>query len=317
MTVTVTNDDEFLFVEKYRPHTIEETILPETLKNTFREFVKKKNIPNMTLTGGAGIGKTTIARAVLEEIGCDYIVINASMDNGIDVLRTKIKNFASTKSFKGTRKYVILDEADALSHVVQPALRNFMEEYSKNCGFILTCNFASKIMGPLQSRCPPIDFNFSKKDLAGIASKFLTRACEILTLEGIEYDKATVAAVVGNYYPDWRRVLNELQRYSANGTIDSGILSTLGDENIDNLLKYMKAKDFNNVRKWIEENPQDNPSNLFKTLYDKMGQYLEPRSIPQVVLHIAQYEYQSAFVVNQNINTAAALLQIMHDAEFL
>ena len=317
MTVTVSDSAEFLWSEKYRPKTIEETILPESLKATFREFVSQKNIPNMILAGAAGIGKTTIARAVLEEIGCDYIVINASMDNGIDVLRTQIKNYATTVSFKGGRKYIILDEADYLSHAVQPALRNFIEEYSKNCGFILTANHKNRIIEPLHSRCPPIDFIFSKKDLAQIAAKFLARACEILDLEKVEYDKASVASLITSYYPDWRRVINELQRYSANGKIDSGILVSLGDETIEALIKHMRAKDFINVRKWIAEHPQDNPSALFKNLYDRLGLFLTPRSIPQIVLHIAQYEYQSAFVVNQDINMAAALLQIMHDAEYL
>ena len=317
MTVTVSGPDEFLWVEKYRPKNIEETILPESLKATFREFVAQKNIPNLILAGGAGIGKTTVARAMLEEIGCDYIIINASMDNGIDVLRTHIKNYASTVSFKGGRKYIILDEADHLSHAVQPALRNFMEEFSKNCGFILTCNFKNRIISPLHSRCSVIDFNFNKKDLAVIASKFLNRVCEILVLEGVEYDKSSVASLITSYYPDWRRVINELQRYSTNGKIDSGVLASLSDESIETLIKFMKAKDFVSVRRWIAENPQDNPSALFKNIYDRLGLFLTPRSIPQIVLHIAQYEYQSAFVVNQDINTAAALLQIMHDAEYL
>jgi DNA polymerase III delta prime subunit len=308
--------EEFLWVEKYRPRTIADTVLPDNLKATFQQFVEQGNVPNLLLTGSAGVGKTTVARAMLEQIGCDYIVINASMNGNIDTLRTDIKNFASTVSFVGGRKYVILDEADHLTPTVQAALRNFMEEYSKNCGFIMTCNFKTRIIEPLHSRCSVIEFKLGKKEIAKLAPRFLTRVCTILDTENVEYDKSAVAEFIMKYYPDWRRVINELQRYSVTGKIDTGILVNMSDEIFGSLIKSMKAKDFVTVRKWVAENSDIDSSTLFRKLYDASSSLLTPRSIPHLVLHIANYQYKAAFVADQEINTAAALLEIMHDAEF-
>jgi DNA polymerase III delta prime subunit len=309
--------ENFLWVEKFRPRTVDETILPDDLKKTFNQFIEQKNIPNLILTGGAGVGKTTVARAMLEELGADYIMINASLNGNIDTLRNEIKNFASTVSFAGGRKYVILDEADYLTPAVQGALRSFMEEYSKNCGFIMTCNFKNRIIEPLHSRCSVIEFNFGKKDIAKLASKFLTRVCTILDSESVSYDKAAVAEFIMKYYPDWRRVLNELQRYSAAGDIDSGILVNLSDDSFNSLVEFMKVKNFVSVRKWVAENSDIDSSTIFRKFYDLSSSLMTPRSIPHVVLHIAKYQYQAAFVVDTEINTAACLLEIMHDVEFI
>ena len=310
--------DDFLWVEKYRPHKIEDCILPESLKATFSEFVKQGNIPNLLLTGSQGTGKTTVARAMCEELVLDYIEINGSMNGGIDTLRTEIKNFASTISFTGTRKMVILDEADYLNaQSTQPALRNFMEEFSKNCGFILTCNFKNRIIEPLHSRCSIIEFKIPSSQKPKLASQFHKRACGILEQEGIEFDKAVVAEVVTKHFPDWRRVLNELQRYSVTGKIDSGILSNLGEENFKGLVDLLKNKRFNDMRKWVAENLDTEPTAFFRKFYDLSSTYMKPNSIPQLVLLLGRYQYQSAFVADQEINTVAFLTEVMGDAEWL
>jgi DNA polymerase III delta prime subunit len=310
--------DDFLWVEKYRPHKIEDCILPESLKTTFSEFVKQGNIPNLLLTGSQGTGKTTVARAMCEELGLDYIEINGSMNGGIDTLRTEIKNFASTISFTGTRKMVILDEADYLNaQSTQPALRNFMEEFSKNCGFILTCNFKNRIIEPLHSRCSIIEFKIPSSQKPKLASQFHKRACGILEQEGIEFDKAVVAEVVTKHFPDWRRVLNELQRYSVTGKIDSGILSNLGEENFKGLVDLLKNKRFNDMRKWVAENLDTEPTAFFRKFYDMASTYMKPNSIPQLVLLLGRYQYQSAFVADQEINTVAFLTEVMVDAEWV
>jgi DNA polymerase III delta prime subunit len=310
--------DDFLWVEKYRPHKIEDCILPESLKATFSEFVKQGNIPNLLLTGSQGTGKTTVARAMCEELGLDYIEINGSMNGGIDTLRTEIKNFASTISFTGTRKMVILDEADYLNaQSTQPALRNFMEEFSKNCGFILTCNFKNRIIEPLHSRCSIIEFKIPSSQKPKLASQFHKRACGILEQEGIEFDKAVVAEVVTKHFPDWRRVLNELQRYSVTGKIDSGILSNLGEENFKGLVDLLKNKRFNDMRKWVAENLDTEPTAFFRKFYDLSSTYMKPNSIPQLVLLLGRYQYQSAFVADQEINTVAFLTEVMVDAEWV
>jgi len=247
--------EEFLWVEKYRPKTVDETILPVELKVVFQQFVDQKNIPNLILSGTAGVGKTTIARAMLEQLECDYIVINGSMNGNIDTLRNEILNFASSVSLQGGRKYVILDEADYLNaNSTQPALRNFMEEFSRNCGFILTCNFKNRIIEPLHSRCSVVDFKISKKDMSKLATQFMKRVETILTTENVEYDKKVVAEVLTKHFPDWRRVLNELQRYSATGKIDSGILANMAETSIKDLLALMKDKNFTEVRKWVKNN---------------------------------------------------------------
>ena len=310
--------DDFLWVERFRPRKIEDCILPESLKATFSEFVKQGNIPNLLLTGSQGTGKTTVARAMCEELGLDYIEINGSMNGGIDTLRTEIKNFASTISFTGTRKMVILDEADYLNaQSTQPALRNFMEEFSKNCGFILTCNFKNRIIEPLHSRCSIIEFKIPSSQKPKLASQFHKRACGILEQEGIEFDKAVVAEVVTKHFPDWRRVLNELQRYSVTGKIDSGILSNLGEENFKGLVDLLKNKRFNDMRKWVAENLDTEPTAFFRKFYELSSTYMKPNSIPQLVLLLGRYQYQSAFVADQEINTVAFLTEVMVDAEWV
>lgn len=311
------NTDNFLWVEKYRPKKIEDTILPESLKKTFQQFVDQKNIPNLLLTGTAGVGKTTVARAMLEELECDYIVINGSMNGNIDTLRTTIQNFASSVSFSGGRKYVILDEADYLNaNSTQPALRNFMEEYSKNCGFILTCNFKNRIIEPLHSRCSVVEFKINKKDMADLAVQFMKRVRTILNTENVEYDKEAVAAIIMKHYPDARRILNELQRYSATGKIDSGILINVSEESFKKLLNYMREKNFSSVRKWVGENSDTDTTELFRKFYDQASDIMTQNSIPQLVLHLANYQYKAAFVADHEINLVACLTEILADCEF-
>ena len=310
--------DDFLWVERYRPKTVEDTILPPELKATFQQFVDQKNIPNLILAGSAGVGKTTIARAMLEELGCDYIVINGSMNGNIDTLRNEIKNFASSVSLAGGRKYVILDEADYLnSNSTQPALRNFMEEFSKNCGFILTCNFKNRIIEPLHSRCSVIDFKITKKEIPGLAKDFMKRACGILNKENIEYDKTVVAELIKKFFPDNRRILNELQRYSATGRIDSGILVNLQELSLKNLVEFLKNKDFSNMRKWVAENLDNDADVIFRKIYDQASQYLTKQSIPAVVLIIGKYQYQHAFVADAEINLVCCLTELMIEGEWL
>ncbi len=311
-------DENPLWVERYRPQTIADTILPESLKSTFQEFVNQKNIPNLILNGPAGCGKTTVARAMLEELDCDYIIINGSMNGNIDTLRNEIKNFASAVSLSGGRKYVILDEADYLNaNSTQPALRNFMEEFSKNCGFILTCNFKNRIIEPLQSRCSVIDFKISKKDLPELASQFMKRVCNILTTQNIEFDKASVAEVLKKYFPDWRRVLNELQRYSATGKIDSGILVNMQEISLKSLMDFLKAKDFTNMRKWVGENIDNDVDVIYRKIFDQATQYIAKSSVPLIVLLIGKYQYQHAFAADSEINLVCCLTEIMMEASFL
>jgi len=310
--------DDFLWVEKYRPKSVGDTILPPNLKETFQTFVNNKNIPNLLLTGSAGVGKTTIARAMLEELECDYIVINGS-DEGrlIDTLRTKIKNFASSVSLAGGRKYVILDEADYLNaETVQPALRNFMEEYSRNCGFILTCNFVNKIIAPLHSRCSVVEFKISNADKPVMAKEFFMRVKNILNQEGIEYQDKIVGEVIMKHFPDNRRILNELQRYSATGSIDTGILSNLSDANMKVLIDALKNKEFSAVRKWVGQNVDGDVSPLFRKVYDSMNDYIAPQSIPQTVVTLADYQYKSAFVADQEVNFIAFLTELMVEVEW-
>ena len=310
--------EEFLWVEKYRPKTIADTILPAELKQTFQQFVDQKNIPNLLLSGPAGCGKTTVARAMLEELGCDYIVINGSMNGNIDTLRNEIRDFASSISFTGGRKYVILDEADYLNaNSTQPALRNFMEEYSKNCGFILTCNFKNRIIEPLQSRCSVIDFKIPKKSLADLAMQFMKRTVSILQKENIEFDKAVVAELIKKHYPDWRRVLNELQRYSATGKIDSGLLANVKEASIRELVGMLRDKDFTSMRRWVGENIDGDADPVFRQLYDTSNETMDKASVPQLVLILARYQYQAAFVADHEVNLVACLTEVMMDCKFV
>ena len=309
--------EDFLWVEKYRPNSVAETILPNELKRTFQEFVNQDNIPNLLLSGGAGVGKTTIAKAMLNEMGCTYITINGSMNGNIDTLRTEIKNFASTVSLSGGRKYVILDEADYLNpQSTQPALRNFMEEFSKNCGFILTCNFKNRIIAPLHSRCSVVDFTIPKSEVTEMAAEFYKRCKEILKMENVEFDNQVLAEVIKKYFPDNRRILNELQRYGTGGQIDVGILSSVGDVSISDLVKSLRDKEFTNMRKWVATNIHNDVSTIFRKIYDSASDFLQPQSIPQLVTIIADYQYKSAFVVDQEINLVACLTEIMVGCDF-
>ena len=309
---------DFLWVEKYRPKNIEQTILPKQLKQTFQTFVDDNNIPNLLLTGRAGVGKTTVARAMLDQLDCDYIVINGSLHGNIDTLRNDILAFASTVSFSGGRKYVILDEADYLNpNSTQPALRNFMEEYSKNCGFILTCNFKNKLIEPLWSRCSIVEFKIPKEEKPSLASQFFKRVCDILEKEKVKYVDKVVAELVQKFFPDFRRTLNELQRYAATGAIDSGILSNFTDDSFKNLIECMKKKDFSGVRKWVGENNDIDPVVLFRKLYDNASTMLANNaSIAQLVMIIANYQYKSAFVADQEINTTACMAELMVNMEW-
>lgn len=310
--------EEFLWTEVYRPKKVADTILPADLKATFQNFVNNGQVPNLLLCGGPGVGKTTIAKAMLEELDSDYIYINGSLNGNIDTLRNDIQNFASSVSLMGGRKYVILDEADGLNpNSTQPALRGFMEEYAKNCGFILTCNFKNRIIGPIaNSRVSVIDFKIKKSDMALLAAQFYKRVKMILETENIKYDEKVIAEVITKYFPDWRRVLNELQRYSAIGTIDSGILANLQDVSIKELISFMKEKNFTGVRKWIGQNSEADQSTLFRAFYDTAATHFKPASIPQLVLTLGKYQYQAAFVADPEVNLAACMVEIMVDCEF-
>ena len=307
---------DFLWVEKYRPKTIDNTILPNELKQTFKQFVEQKEIPNLILAGGPGVGKTTVAKAMLEELGCSYIVINGSMNGNIDTLRTEIKNFASTVSFTGGRKYVILDEADYLNpQSTQPALRNFMEEYSANCGFILTCNFLNRIIAPLHSRCSVVQFKIATSDKPKLASQFMKRVEMILKSENVEYDQKVVAELILKHFPDWRRVLNELQRYSATGKIDTGLLANVTEVSMKKLLDALKDKNFSVMRKWVSENLDNESSVLFRNFFENAVNYFTPQSVPQLVILLGDYQYKSAFVADQEINMVAFLTEVMASCE--
>ena len=308
--------EHLLWVEKYRPSKVEDCILPDAIKSTFLEYVARKEIPNLLLSGSAGVGKTTIAKALCEEVGCDYIIINGSDESGIDVLRNKIKNYASAVSLMGGRKVIIIDEADYLNpNSTQPALRGAIEEFSSNCSFIFTCNFKNRIIEPIHSRCSVIDFkiNGSKPKMA---AAFFKRVEWILEQEGVTYDKAVVAAVITKHFPDNRRVLNELQRYAVSGTIDKGILSNIADIQLDILVGALKAKDFASTRKWVTSNLDNDPVKIYRKIYDGFYDVLKPNSVPQLVLILAKYQYQAAFVADAEINMTACLTEIMVDCEF-
>jgi len=311
---------ENLWVEKYRPKKIDDCILTNELKETFKQFVNQKELPNLLLSGTAGTGKTTVARALCEELGCDYIIINGS-DEGrqIDTLRNKIKNFASTVSLTETagHKVVIVDEADYMNaDSVQPALRNFIETFYKNCRFIFTCNYKNKILPALHSRCTVIDFSITNGQKVKTATQLMNRLCSILTDEKIEFDKKVLAELIQKYFPDFRRTINELQRYSVRGKIDSGILFSITEADTKELVKVLKEKRFNDMRKWVIQNLDKEPSSLFSSVYDILYKHLQPQSIPQAVLVIAGYQYKSAFVADQEINMVACLTEVMANCKF-
>ena len=307
---------QFLWVEKYRPKHIKDCILPESVKKQFQQFISKKEIPNLLLSGTAGTGKPTLARALCEELGCDYIIINGS-DEGrqIDTLRTKIKQFASAVSFEGKTKVVILDEADYLNRdSVQPALRAFIENFSENCRFIFTCNYSNRIIKPLHSRTTVIDFKIAPKDRPKMASKFLERMQYILTNENVDYSEKVLAELLMKYFPDYRRVLNELQRYSVSGIIDEGILSNFQEINAKNLIESLRDKDWKKMRQWVVNNVDTDPQMIFRQIYDIL--LPEVKGIPHLVLLIADYQYKAAFVADQEINLTACLTEIMANVEF-
>jgi DNA polymerase III delta prime subunit len=310
-------NDVILWVEKYRPSKISETILTDDLKKTFQTFVDEGYIPNLLLSGGPGVGKTTVAKAMLEEIGATYMMINGSEESGIDVLRNKIKNFASTVSMDGKRKFVILDEADYLNpQSTQPALRGFMEEFHKNCGFILTCNFKNRIIEPLHSRCSVIEFKIPTSDKPKLAGQFFNRVQDILSTENVKFEPKAVAGVVEKHFPDWRRVLNELQRYSASGEIDAGILVNVSETNLKDLVKFLKEKDFKSIRKWVANNLDNDPTRVYRKIYDTIYDEIEPNTVPHLVLAVADYQYKSAFVADQEINMLAFMIEIMSQVKF-
>jgi len=308
--------EHLLWTEKYRPQTVDDCILPDRLKQPFQEFVNQKQIPTLLLAGGAGVGKTTIAKAMCNEIGCDFMVINGSDESGIDTFRTKIKNYASSMSLTGGRKVIIIDEADYLNpNSTQPALRNAIEEFASNCSFIFTCNYKNRIIEPLHSRCAVIDFGLKNGEKAKMASAFFKRTQSILQSEKIDADEKVLAELVKKHFPDFRRVLNELQRYSQFGKIDTGILVQIADISIDELSKHIVAKDFGAIRKWVSSHEIDNTS-LFRKLYDTLSDTLKPSSVPQAVVILADYQYKAAFVADQEINTVACLTEIMVNCEF-
>lgn len=310
-------NEKFLWTEKYRPQTIDECILPEGLKQTFREYVQKGQIPTFLFHGKSGIGKTTIARALCNEISAEYMFINGSDETGIDVLRTKIKSFASTVSLTDAKKVVILDEADYLNpNSTQPALRAFIEEFSDNCSFIFTCNYKNRILKELHSRCTVVDFNVTGAEKVEMAGAFYKRVIKILKTEGIEYDNKVVAELITKHFPDYRRVLNELQTYSISGRIDSGILVNLSSESYKRLFKLMKEKEFTEVRKWVGAN-NDDTQQVFRSLYDNAHTFLDPQSIPQLVLILADYQFKASFVADHELNMMACLTEVMGGCKFL
>ena len=312
--------EDFLWVEKYRPKKIVDCILPKDIMTTMKKFASGKEIPNLLLSGTSGTGKTTVARALCDEIGADYIIINGS-DEGrqIDTLRNKIKDFASTVSLDGNSKHkvVIIDEADYMNpESVQPALRNFIETFHNNCRFIFTCNYKSKILPALHSRCTTVDFKIVNGQKRIVAGKLLESFCSILTENKVEYDKKVLAEFIMKFFPDIRRMLNELQRYSVAGKIDSGILFSMSDVNIKELMSTLKEKRFNDMRKWVVQNLDREPSHLFRTVYDSLSKHLADNSVPQAILTLAGYQYKSAFVADQEINMVACLTEIMANCRF-
>jgi DNA polymerase III delta prime subunit len=308
---------DFLWVEEYRPKTIDDCILPQSLKTLFTSFIEKGELSNLLFSGTPGIGKTTVAKALCQQLNCDWIMINGSEEGGIDVLRNKIKNFASTVSLSGGKKVVILDEADYLNpQSTQPALRGFIEEFHKNCRFILTCNFKNRIIEPLHSRFSNIEFKIANKDKPKLASKLFERATYILKEQNVDFEKEVLAELIKKHFPDFRKLINELQRYSVAGTIDAGILVNVSDENLKTLVSHLKGKEFGDMRKWVVNNIDNDPVKVFRKIYDSMYESLQPETIPHAVLIIADYQYKSAFVADQEINLVACLTELMSQVKF-
>ena len=308
-------DEMFLWVEKYRPQKIDDCVLPEALKKTFKEYINKGELPNFLLCGTAGTGKTTVAKALCNEIGAEYMFINGSEESGIDVLRTKIKSFASSVSLTDAKKVVILDEADYLNpNSTQPALRAFIEEFSNNCRFILTCNFKNRIIAPLHSRTAVIEFKLTKADRPKMAGRFMKRLSDILATENVTFDEKVVAEVLKKHFPDYRRVLNELQRYSVSGTIDEGILVNVQEVNMKELVSSLKSKDFKKMRNWVVDNIDNDPNLIFRKIYDTILDEVKYPS--QLVLLLADYQYKAAFAANPEINLVACLAEIMAGMEW-
>ena len=308
---------DFLWVEQYRPKTIDDCILPSSLKTLFSSYIKKGELTNLLLSGTPGIGKTTVAKVICDQLNCDSIMINGSEEGGIDVLRNKIKNFASTVSLSGGKKVVILDEADYLNpQSTQPALRGFIEEFHTNCRFILTCNFKNRIIEPLHSRFSNIEFRISPKDKPRLASKLFERAIFILKEQNVNYEEKVLAELIKKYFPDFRKVINELQRYSVSGSIDAGILVNISNENLKSLMVHLKSKDFGNMRKWVINNLDNDPVRIFRSIYDNLYETLQPETIPHAVLILADYQYKSAFVADQELNFVACLTELMSQVKF-
>jgi len=308
---------DFLWVEQYRPKTIDDCILPTSLKTLFSSFIKKGELTNLLLSGTPGIGKTTVAKAICEQLNCDWIMINGSEEGGIDVLRNKIKNFASTVSLSGGKKVVILDEADYLNpQSTQPALRGFIEEFHANCRFILTCNFKNRIIEPLHSRFSNIEFRINPKDKPRLASKLFERAIFILKEQNVDYEEKVLAELIKKYFPDFRKLINELQRYSVSGTIDAGILVNISNENLKTLMLHLKGKEFGDMRKWVINNLDNDPVRIFRSIYENLYQTLQPESIPYAVIILANYQYKSAFVADQELNFVACLTELMSQVKF-
>ena len=311
-------DEQFLWVEKYRPQKIDDCILPESLKKTFKDYVAQGELPHFLLCGTAGVGKTTIAKALCNEIGAEYVILNGSDTGGhIDTLRTTIKGFATSVSLTDAKKVIILDEADYLqANSTQPALRNYMEEFSANCRFIFTANYKNRIIEPIHSRCAVIEFKIDTKEKQEIAAAFFKRATAILKQENIEFDPKVVAELITKHFPDYRRILNEMQRYSVSGKIDSGILVNMSEESFKSLIKLMKDKDFTEVRKWVAKNSDADTTALFRELYDNASVNMDVNSIPPMVLILADYQYKAAFVADHELNIMAALTEIMAQCKF-
>jgi len=314
----MTNLSEALWCERYRPHTIADCILSEEYKKTFQSYVDRKEIPHLILCGGAGVGKTTVAKALCDEVGCDYLFINGSDESGIDTFRVKIKNYASAMSLGGGKKVIIIDEADYLNpNSTQPAMRAAMEEFAHNCTFIMTCNYKNRIIEPLHSRCAVIEFKIRNDDKPKMASMFMKRAATILKEEKVPFEAPVLAEVVKKHFPDFRRVLNELQRYSASGKIDTGILTNIANVSLTELVKALKEQNFSDMRKWVANNGNDDPVRLYRKIYDSLYDVTDKSTIPNAVLILARYQYQAAFCADQELNLAACFTELMVECKFV